>query len=72
MNLGVTAAGALNARRTNAVYFVHEDDRGCVFAGHDEEFAHHATALADVFLYQLGAADSNELAVGVMGDGACQ
>ncbi len=37
---------------------------GC--ARHDEELAHHARALADVLLHELGARDADEGAVGVV------
>ena len=35
-------------------------------ARHDEELAHHARALADVLLHELGAGDADEGAVGVV------
>lgn len=66
LDLGIAAAAALDAGRTDAVDFVHEDDAGCVFAGHDEEFADHSTALADVFLDQFRTAHPDKFAVRVV------
>ena len=70
LDLGVAAAAALDARGADAVDLVHEDDAGGVLAGHDEQLAHHAAALADVLLHQLGAGDADELAGRVVRDGA--
>ncbi len=39
---------------------------------HDEQLAHHAAALANVLLHQLGTGHADELAVGVVGHGAGQ
>ena len=70
LDLGVATGATLNARGADGVDFVHEDDRGGVFAGHDEKLADHAGAFADVFLDQLGAADADEFGLGVVGNGA--
>jgi len=66
LHLRVAAAAALYPLRADGVDLVHEDERGRVLARHDEELPHHARPLADVLLYELGAGDADEGAVGVV------
>ena len=75
VHLRVAAALAVLPRAANRIYLVHEDDRGGVLSRHHEELTHHARALANVLLHQLGARDADKGAVcaeretGVMGEG---
>ena len=78
----VLAAVALAPRAADAVDLVHEDQARLVLSagqapsprlpGADEQLAHHARALANVLLYQLRTAQTNEGTVRVVGHRARQ
>ena len=65
-------SGALHTRPTDGVDLIHEDDRRGVLPCHDEKFSHHARTFTDIFLDELTTRDTDELAVGVMGNSPCE
>mmetsp|Transcript_19304 Transcript_19304/g.42066 ORF Transcript_19304/g.42066 Transcript_19304/m.42066 type:complete len:233 (+) Transcript_19304:116-814(+) len=66
LNLGVTTLLSVHTARSDGVDLVHEDDGGCMLAGHHEELAHHAASLANVLLDQFTARYSDEAALSVV------
>merc|ERR1719327_2424332 len=67
LHLVVATRAVVEARAADRVDLVDEDDARLLRAGHLEELAHHARALAHVLLHQLAADDADEARVRPVG-----
>lgn len=69
LHLSVGARLSVESLRGDGVDLVDEDDGGRVLLGEAEDVAHHARALAQILLHELGADDADEGGRGGVGDG---
>ena len=72
LNFSVAAGGPVQSLCSNGVDLVQENHTGSFFFCEGKEFAHHAAALANVFLGQFTADHSNEGGIGVIGHCFCK
>ena len=72
LHLVVPALPIIKSRATDAVNLIEEDEASLLGARHLEHLAHHARALAHVFLHQLRPHNSDEARVGAVGAGSCR
>ena len=67
-----TGGKARDRKQVKGGHLVEEDEAGLLGAGHLEQLAHHAGALAHVLLHQLAADDADEAGVRAVRHRPCQ
>mmetsp|Transcript_6733 Transcript_6733/g.27471 ORF Transcript_6733/g.27471 Transcript_6733/m.27471 type:complete len:295 (+) Transcript_6733:25-909(+) len=69
LHLTVGSSLCVEARGSDGIHLIHEDDRRRVLLGEPEHIAHHSRPLAKVLLHELRAHHANESGGGVVCDG---
>lgn len=69
LNFIVSSGSIVEARSSDGVDFVKENDGSLSLSGHLEELANHSRSFSDIFLNELGSNDANESRIGSVGNG---